>query len=186
MRTPTPIMRIRLAPRLIWLTLALAMVGGGCEDVGDRVVVEIAMGFSPTAELDQVEVTIAASATEQGDQLCAPYSRIFMVDSADATDSEPTTFPLRIEVRPGELYNKILYVRVRGWQYSTLRLKTERMVSLQGGDLLLEILLPADCLGIGTGTGQHCVGGLTMESPYGPIFDDNLNVEPGAPSCVVE
>jgi hypothetical protein len=180
------VMRIRRDPRLVWLALALVALGGGCEDVGDRVVVKLSMGFSPSAELDEVEVIIAASATDQGDQLCAPYSKIFVVDSADATDTETTSFPLRIEVRPGQTYDRILYVRVRGWQDGTLRIKTERMVSLQGGDVLLEILLPADCLGIGTGAGQHCVGGLTMESPYGPIFDDNLYVEPGAPSCVVE
>jgi len=160
--------------------------GGGCGGAEDRAVVEITMGFSPRAELDQVEVTIAASATDQGDQLCAPYSRVFAVDPADATDTEPVSFPLRIAVKPGPIYNKILYVRVRGWQDGTLRLKSERMVSLQGGDVRLEVLLPADCLGIGTGTGQHCVGGFAMESPYGPIFDDNLHVEPGAPSCVVE
>lgn len=171
--------------RFFLLASMLAAWGGGCEDVGDRVVVEITMGFSARAELDQVEVTIAASATDQGDQLCAPYSKMFAVDPADATNTEPVSFPLRIAVKPGAVYNKILYVRIRGWQSETLRLKSERMVSLQGGDVRLEVLLPADCLGIGTGAGQHCVGGFAMESPYGPIFDDNLHVEPGAPSCVV-
>jgi hypothetical protein len=176
-------MRVR---HLVWTASLLAALAGGCEDVGDRVVVEIIMGFSPRLELDQVEVTIAASATVQGDQLCAPYSKIFTVDPSDASDLELVTFPLRIAVKPGETYDKILYVRVRGWQSGSLRLKSERMVSLQGGDVWLQVLLPADCLGVGTGAGQHCVGGLAMESPFGPIFDDNLHVEPGAPSCVVE
>ncbi len=160
---------------------------GGCGQPDNRVVVEVAVaGFSPREELDRLEVTVAASATEAGDALCTPYSRTFAVDPDDATDLSPVTFPLRIAIKPGDMYDKILYVRVRGWQSGSLRLKSERMVSLQGGDVELQILLPRDCLGVGTGAGQHCLGGLAMESPYWPIFDEGLNVEPGAPSCVEE
>ena len=170
---------------LLGLVLLMALCGG-CEDVGNRVVVEINAGFAPETQLHEVEVTIAASATVEGDQICAPYSRFFTVGTADGTDVELTTFPLTIAVKPGPIYNKVLYVRVRGWQWGNLKLQSERMVSLLGGDVQLEMLLRADCLGIGTGAGQHCVGGLAMRSPYGPIFDDNLHVAPEAPSCVVE
>jgi len=171
---------------VLFLGLA-AFCTGGCEGVGNRVVVEVNMaGFSPQEELDEVEVTIAASATAEGDRLCEPYTRMFAVDPVDASHLPFVIFPLRIAVKPGAIYDKILYVRVRGWQDGIVRLKTERMVSLRGGDVQLQVLLPRDCIGVGTGAGRHCVGGLAMESPYGPIFDDNLNVAPGAPSCVVE
>lgn len=171
----------------LWILAVLVGLGGGCKTAENRVVLEINMaGFSPEIELDRVEVTIAASSTEQGDALCVPATVLFAVDSADATDLPVADFPLRIAVKPGQEFNKILYVRVLGWQSGTVRLKTERMVSLQGGDVQLQLLLPVDCLGVGTGVGQHCVGGLAMESPYGRIFDDNLNVASGAPSCLEE
>jgi hypothetical protein len=110
---------------------------------------------------------------------------VFVVDPADATDFPAVDFPLRIAVKPGQIYDKILYVRVIGRQDGTVRLKTERMVSLQGGDVTLQVLLTADCISVGTGAGQHCVGGLAQESPYGTIFDQNLNVETTEP-CLVE
>lgn len=171
----------------VGLIAVLVLLSGGCETEGNRVVLEIVMaGYSPAIELDRVEVTIAASSTEQGDALCAPATVAFALDSSDASGLPVAEFPLHIAVKPGALYDKILYVRVLGWRSGTVRLKTERMVSLQGGDVDLQLVLPADCLGVGTGAGQHCVGGLAMESPYGPIFDDNLNVVPGAQSCVEE
>ncbi len=174
--------------RHLWVFVGLVLVAAsGCEDPGNRVVVEVNIGFAPAEELDRVEVTIAASATVEGDSICAPYSQMFAVDPDDATDIPLATFPLRIAVKPGSTYNKILYVRVRGWQSGSVRLKTERMVSLNpGGDVRLEMLLPYDCIGIGTGAGQHCVGGFAMRSPYGAIFDDNLHVASDAESCVEE
>ena len=177
----------RQAGRPLWIIAVLVLLGGGCETHENRVVLEIIMaGYSPEIELDRVEVTIAASSTEQGDALCAPGTVAFALDSGDASGLPVAEFPLHIAVKPGPIYDKILYVRVLGWRSGTVRLKTERMVSLQGGDVQLQLVLPVDCLGVGTGAGQHCVGGLAMESPFGQIFDDDLNVAPSAPSCVEE
>lgn len=165
--------------RLPWIVAALFTLGGGCGSSDNRVVMEITTaGFSLEGELDQLEVTIVASSDEQGDVRCAPFSQLYTVSSADATDFPVPDFPLRIAVKPGRIFDKILFVRVRGLNSGTVRLKTERMVSLQGGDVQLQLVLPVDCLGVGTGAGQHCVGGLAMDSPYGGVFDDAFATDP--------
>jgi hypothetical protein len=172
------------APLLLAVVVA-GLSAGSCADPGDRVVLEITLaGFVPSAEVDRLEITVAASRTVTGDALCAPWTHEYAV-STDATDVPPVGFPLRIAVEPGPTYDKILFVRVIGRKSTTVRLKTERMVSLQGGDVGLQVLLTADCIGVGTGAGQHCVGGLAQESPYGAIFDQGLHVETTEP-CVVE
>ena len=38
--------------------------------------------------------------------------------------------------------------------------------------------------GVGTGAGQHCIGGLPFPSPYSRIFDEGLYVE--SEPCLVD
>ena len=145
----------------------------GCSSQAQRVVVEISAGFSAVDELDRLTVTVVASRTVQGDELCEPYTQNF---SIDGTEFEQVSLPLRIAVEPGENYNKILYVRVVGRSEGTVRIKMEKMISFYAGELDMSFLMTQDCLGVGTGRGQICQSGLPVRSPYAPIFDDDLNV----------
>ncbi|MFH2007555.1 MAG: hypothetical protein ABI333_13300 [bacterium] len=175
--------RTSVSGLLSGLLLGAVLLGVGCQDRVHRVVIEIASaGFIPTQQLDEIEVTISASRTATGDQLCEPYTRRF---NLDPTEPEPITLPLRIAVEPGDVYDKVLYVRVVGRFDGTIRLKAERMVSLAGGDVTLQVLLTSDCIGVGTGAGQHCQAGLPLESPLSEIFDDRRFVE-GGEQCLVE
>jgi hypothetical protein len=175
--------RRAVSVRHLGLLLGVVLLGGGCQERVDRVVVEIgAAGFIPTQQLDEIEVTISASRTVEGDQLCEPYAETF---NLDPTGLDPVTLPLRIAVEPGDVYDKVLYVRVVGRFDGTIRLKAERMVSLAGGDVTLQVLLTADCIGVGTGAGRHCQAGLPLESPLSEIFDDRRFVE-GGEQCLVD
>jgi hypothetical protein len=125
-------------------------------------------------------VTISASRTEQGDALCEPFTQTFPLTPGAAGW---ISLPYVIAVEPGDTYDKVLFIRVVGLASGTVRYKTERMVSLSGGEVIVDIRLTEDCLGVGTGRGMHCFGGFPLESPYWQIFDENLHVESGQ-SCL--
>lgn len=165
---------------MLWIPVALALTACGVED---HVVVELeAVGMDPTAELDTLELTITASRTTAGDELCQPYTTRFALDSSGG---DAITLPYALRLEPGSLYDKLVYVRVVGLRDGTVRYKTERMASLSGGDVRMQVQLTADCLGVGTGERRHCVGGAAEESPYWRIFDEGEFVQAGE-ACRVE
>ena len=159
------------------LVASVGMGVGACVETEDRVVVEItASGVNVAEELDTLELTVTASRTAAGDSLCVPYTVTYSLATADSSRIE---LPYSVEVVPGATFDKLVYVRVVGRHYGTVRYKSERMASLSGGDSRLHVVISADCLGVGTGYGQHCQGGLATESPYARIFDEDQYVVPG-------
>lgn len=168
---------IRPYPTLLAAATTAALLLG-CIDNPDHVVIEItAPGLDIAHELDQLEVTITASRTSAGDALCEPFTLTYSLDTADTADATNITLPYRLEVQPGSVYDKLIYIRVVGKHYGTTRFKTERAASLSGGDSVLNVNITADCLGVGTGHGQHCQGGVATASPYAAIFDEGQYVE---------
>ena len=173
--------RDRRRPRTHHLATLLAVAAmalvPGCVDNPDHVVIEIsASSLDVTHELDKLEITITASRTGAGDALCEPFKLSYSLSTADATQ---VTLPFQLEVKPGGIYDKLIYIRVVGKHYGTTRYKTERAASLAGGDSVVNVSITADCLGVGTGLGQHCQGGVATASPYAAIFDDGQYVEAG-------
>ena len=134
-----------------------------------------AKDFTAASELTRLEVTVAAAGSADGTPVCRPYEQSF---SLSADQSDFVELPLAIRVRPGSRYDRILYVRVRGYLNGMLRLQMARMISLRGGALTLELELLEDCLGVGTGATRHCVNGAEVSSPYAPIFDDEERWDP--------
>lgn len=164
------------------VAVGLAVLGGaGCEDE-PLVLLRIDASNATASQLDTLEVTVTASRTDTGDALCAPSTKTFVLDPVD---SDRVELPLTIAVKPGREYDRIVYVRVVGRYLGSVRIKTERIASLQGGVVTLHIPLTADCLFQGIGRTQHCVNGVVQESPLSPILDDGLYVEEGTP-CLAD
>lgn len=159
---------------VIWLAVLLMLGATACEEDSAVIVRIQAADFNPVLELTRLEITIAASRTDQGDRICTPYTHSFNLDPARTNYWE---LPLSIRVTPGPTYDRILFVQVRGYLEGMLRLKVERMVSLQGGEVELDIDLLRDCLGVATGRTESCVNGTEVTSPYWEIFEGTLNVE---------
>jgi hypothetical protein len=171
--------RPQKSSRRVALGLALGLLcavgAAGCGEP-DVVVVRLsAADFTAASELDSLEVTVAAAGSADGTPVCRPHTETFEL-SAD--ESGFVELPLSIRVRPGPRYDRILYVRVRGYLNDMLRLQMERMISLRGGTLELELELLEDCLGVGTGATRHCVNGAEVSSPYAAIFDDEKLWDP--------
>ena len=94
----------------------------GCVDNPDHVVIEIsASSLDVTHELDKLEITITASRTSAGDALCEPFKLSYSLSTDDATH---VTLPFQLEVKPGGIYDKLIYIRVVGKHYGTTRFKT--------------------------------------------------------------
>jgi hypothetical protein len=174
-RGPQRHRRHRRLPAVLLATTVSAALLAGCVDNPDHVVIQDAAPYlDVSAELDTLEVTLTASRTSAGDALCEPFALTYSLAAADATR---VTLPFELEVKPGTVYDKLVYVRVVGRHYGTTRFKTERAASLAGGDSVVHVSITADCLGVGTGAGQHCQGGLATASPYAAIFDEGQYVE---------
>lgn len=179
--TPTALTFSRNRAILLCCILLGATSGGagGCDD-HSQVLIRIEASFLTARQLDTLEVTVTASRTDTGDALCDPTTREF---SLDPMKENHVTLPLIIAVLPGQQYDRILYVRVVGRSAGSIQIKTERIVSLQGGEVTLRIPLTSDCLSKGIGRTEHCVEGIVQESPLYPIMDDKLYVEEGT-SCL--
>lgn len=166
---------IRVMKPTLFFVFVLTLCVASCGEPESRVVLEISADFEPTQELDQLEITVAAGTAEASEIICNPHLEVFSLESGSATG---VSLPLSIEIKPGAIFNKVLYVRVVGRFWGTVRIKTERMVSLTGGDVIQTFSLERDCLGQGTGRGMHCVNGQAMASPYWRIFDEGYHVFP--------
>ena len=146
----------------------------GCVQNVNHVVVELsADGVDIANELDTIEVTITASRNSAGTELCIPHTITYTLDPADASRID---LPFELEISPGETFDKLVFLRVVGLHYGTVRYKSDRAASLGGGDSVVHVAITADCLGVGTGLGQHCQGGLATSSPYADIFDEHMFV----------
>ena len=153
---------------------ALVILGaGGCEEP-DSVILDLSADFQVGGQLTELEVSIAASGSPEGEPVCTPFTYLF---NLDPNASAYVELPLSIRVKPGADYDRILYVRVRGYLKGMLRLKMERMVSLRGGEVRLPLELLEECLGVATGRSQHCVNGAVVQSPYWPIFEGLVDTE---------
>lgn len=162
-----------LSVALLWLAQ------GACQpQPGARL--RLSSDFEPAVELTHLEITVAASRTPEGDQICTPSSRVLWLDP---NRQGWVSLPLTIWIGAGGHYDRILYVRVRGYLNGMLRLQMEQMTSLRGDNQELDLTLLASCIGVGTGRGQACVNGVGIQSPYAPIFDDGLGRESGT-SCL--
>lgn len=160
---------------LAWMALVASCAGlaAGCEE-DHSVILSLHADFNPVLELTTLEVSVAASRTATGDRVCTPFTYTFNLDPGEHAYVE---LPMTIRIQPGATYNRILYVRVRGFLEGMLRLKMERMISLRGGEVTLDLELLEDCLGVATGRTQHCVNGSVVESPYWQIFEEGFGVE---------
>jgi hypothetical protein len=162
----------RAAPALLLLAIVSA---AGCAFDGDRVVVELsATDFYPAVELDSLWITVTAS--RQGDARCVPFTEVVSLVPGYPGS---VTLPATIEIRAGSVYDQILFVRVEGKQGGELRLRDERMASLGGGDVRLDVALSGACLDVGLGPGERCQGGAVDESPFWRIFDEREGVDSG-------
>jgi hypothetical protein len=161
----------------LWILVLFVWQLAGCPGEVDHVVLEIAAGdWDPVAELATLEITVTASRTTAGDELCEPYTVSF---SLDGSGSDPISLPFTLEFEPGNIYNKIVFVRVVGRQDGTVRYKTERMASLTGGDVRVQVEIDEACLDVGTGERHHCADGQSVESPFWRIFDESEFVQAG-------
>ncbi|MFH2007583.1 MAG: hypothetical protein ABI333_13440 [bacterium] len=159
------------------MSVLLGVATTACVEEIDHVVVALtADGLDIAHELDTLEITVTASSNAAGTELCEPHTIYYSLDPGDATH---ITLPFQLEITPGSIYDKLLYLRVVGKHYGTARFKTERAASLAGGDSVLNVSITADCLGVGTGYGQHCQGGVATDSPFAAIFDEGQYVEAG-------
>jgi hypothetical protein len=165
---------MRLAARLMLVTSLIA-AAPGCTGEGDRVVLKIsALGFDAGRELDSVWVTVTAS--RPGDTRCEPFSEVVSLVPGYPGSVTP---PVTVEVRAGALYDQILFVRIEGKRAGTVRVRDERMASLGGGDVRVDVSLAAACLDVGLEQGELCQDGVVAESPYWRIFDEGEGVQPG-------
>jgi hypothetical protein len=165
---------MRRAARLLLLTTLLA---AGCAEK-DHVVIELsASGFNPVQELDSVWVTVTAS--RLGDTLCEPFTEVV---SLVPGFTGSVTLPATVEVEAGSVYDQVLFVRVEGKRGGVLHLRDERMASLAGGDVRLDVVMTGSCLDVGLDEGELCQDGVVSESPYWRIFDEGEGVQAGE-SC---
>lgn len=155
------------------LTLVLvALTASGCTDRGDHVVIELsAADFEPSRELDSIWLTVTASRLDAA--LCAPFTEAV---SLVPGYSGSVALPAAVEVEAGAVYDQLLFVRIEGVRDGVLRLRDERMASLGGGDVHLDVTLAAACLDVGLEPGERCHGGAVDESPYWRIFDEGEGV----------
>lgn len=161
----------------LWIGALFVLGLAGCSEDVDHVVVSIEAGdMDPAAELDTLEITVTASRSEAGDELCEPYTISLALNGGG---DDVISLPFTLELEPGSIYDKLVYVRVVGLQAGTVRYKTERMASLAGGDVRVQVEFINACLGVGTGERQHCVDGQSVESPFWRIFDESEFVQAG-------
>ena len=167
---------MRRAAQLLLLT-TLISAAPGCGS-GDHVVVELsASGLNPVLELDTVWLTITAS--RLGDGMCEPFTEVISLGPGFPGS---VTVPATVEIKAGSVYDQFLFVRIEGKKGGVLRLRDERMASLGGGDVHLEVVLSGSCLDLGLESGELCQDGLVSESPYWRTFDEGEGVETGT-SC---
>lgn len=158
---------IPISAALLWLLPSACGPQPGAQ-------LRLSADFEPATELTHLEITVAASSSPEGDRICEPSTRLLWLDP-----NQPgwVSLPLTIWIQAGGAFDRILYVRVRGYLNGMLRLQTEQMASLRGGNATLDLTLLASCIGVGTGRGQACINGVEIQSPYAPIFDKGLGVE---------
>jgi hypothetical protein len=159
------------------VVLLAAASASGCQRGDDRVTISIkAEGVEPAAELDELRITLTASRTASGDELCEPFT-IRLPIGPD--DPNAITVPFRVAVHPGALFGKLLFVRLEGLFAQEVRWRDEQATSLAGGALTLEFRLAPDCLDVGTAPGEICHDGIVESSRYAAIFNDHQLVLDG-------
>ncbi len=170
------------------VVVALLAMGGaaaltGCEEPPNHVQVEITSeSLDMGVDLDSLVLTITASHSATGYELCEPYSVSYSLVSGEASSID---LPYTLEIAPGAYYDQVVLMRVVGKLGSQVRFRTERAASLGAGPVVIPVALSTGCLDVGLEPGEHCLDGVGMESPFGRIFDEGLNVQPGA-DCRVE
>lgn len=188
---PCPRPRVPVAPprRSMWLGPGLgvlcAVLLGACGEPPERVVVRIAApALTIPGDLDLVVVSYSASEDGTPLRACEPAHVVLPLseETTDATEPIPAILPIRLAFEPGSRFDQRLFLRVEGYRQGVLRLRTERMASLRGGDVRMDIELTPSCLDRGIESRQHCLYGLVDRAPYAGIFDTGDDVVRGV-SC---
>lgn len=176
---------------LVWLgslwagSLLLVTLFVGCEQRVDRVVVEVeSSDIDPAVHMDRIVVSITASATASGTELCDPLvvSLPLVKDATTPEEPQPIALPISIAVEPGAHFNKLAIVRVEGrLSDDTVVYRHERLASLVGGDVRLKVSIRQDCINRGTQRGEFCHNGEVYTSAHWRIFDEGDHVREGVP-----
>jgi len=167
-----------------WATaLLMVVLMAGCEQPVNRVVVVVeSPGFDPAAHMDRLVVSITASATASGTELCDPLvvSLPLVEDATTAEEPRPIALPISIAVEPGAHFDKLAILRVEGRLLDeTVVYRHERLASLVGGDVRLKVSIQQDCINRGTQRGEFCHNGEVYTSAHWRIFDEGDHVREG-------
>lgn len=153
-----------------------ALLLTGCGDDGgshtDQVVLEITTSLPGEvgSELDTLEITVKATADASE---CASTETLVLDPAWENPDGFPViALPYDIAIRPGQVYDGQVFIRVEGKQDGTVRFRNDRAASLQGGTVQIRIVISPECLDAGTDPGMHCQDGQAAASLFWREFED--------------
>ncbi len=143
----------------------------GEKECGKGVAVEISFGegLEIEAEIDRLEIAIAANGSEE---FCGPDVHVVSLEEEPVWSKG--IFSLCI--RTGEVFNEQVFVRVSAFLGETMRYRSEHAASLGGGEVRVRIIIDEDCLNSTIGDRQHCRDGKVVESPFWKAFEEGEGV----------